>query len=564
MKRLNKILMMAALSLSVCGCDVEYDPIVIYPDVTLENSGLTNVQTISIYQNDAYTVTLTRTEGLSRAAEFDIVLDQSILDEYNELNGANYTMMPSSGYTIGVSEIVFPEKSMTASFTVQFKPEELIRTAGSIEAAQNYVIPIVCVPRTTVNSGEQFLNTIIRITFDTPKVTVDAPMAPQALTFIAGVPVARTLELTGTSNFTTLDISDLTFAATQEMVDAYNAEHQTDYQLLPSTAYSIDRGTFDSEALTFLFNITVDASAVDPESVYLLPLKMESAECTVVQDALYYVLVSVQEIQITLESTDRYEAATTLTHTIELDLSLNGALDADFPVEFSYDPSLVAAYNQEKGKEYKTFDASRISVQGVTLEAGRMKATATVSIDMTDIGFDTGDEYVLPFALDKSKLPQGYIMQTDDVVYVRLKRTLYGTWSNRSSDNYVTGTSDWTKNNYMKAVTELSDTNINGQPYPYKNCYYSWSTGYHWYVGWDEPYNGDSKKRVVHVFSKVTSGYTEEQQFSQTMDHGSYFDMETGTVYFDFQYYWNDDDKAKDNKQTIHCYLQSPLTPEEF
>ena len=89
MKRLYKILMMMALPLAVGSCDVEYDPIVIYPDVTLENSGLTNVQTISIYQNDAYAVTLTRTEGLSRAAEFDIVLDQGILDEYNELNGAS-------------------------------------------------------------------------------------------------------------------------------------------------------------------------------------------------------------------------------------------------------------------------------------------------------------------------------------------------------------------------------------------------------------------------------------------------------------------------------------------
>lgn len=103
--------MMMALPYAMCSCDVEYDPIVIYPDVTLENSGLTNVQTISIYQNDAYTVTLNRTEGLSREAAFDIVLDQTILDEYNELNGASYTMMPESGYTIGVSEIVFRRRA---------------------------------------------------------------------------------------------------------------------------------------------------------------------------------------------------------------------------------------------------------------------------------------------------------------------------------------------------------------------------------------------------------------------------------------------------------------------
>ena len=48
------------------------------------------------------------------------------------------------------------------------------------------------------------------------------------------------------------------------------------------------------------------------------------------------------------------------------------------------------------------------------------------------------------------------------------------------------------------------------------------------------------------------------------MDNGSYFDMETGTVFFDFQYYWNDDDKSQDKRQTIKCYLESPLTVEEF
>ena len=116
----------------------------------------------------------------------------------------------------------------------------------------------------------------------------------------------------------------------------------------------------------------------------------------------------------------------------------------------------------------------------------------------------------------------------------------------------------------MKATTKPIDTNVNGVAYPYVNCYYSWSTGYHWYVAWNEIYNNDQNKRVVHVFSKVTSGYSESQQVEQTMDHGSYFDMETGTVFFDFQYYWNDDDKSQDKRQTIKCYLESPLTVEEF
>ena len=102
--------MLAALALPFSGCDVEYDPIVILPDVVLEDSGMTTVPTVSIYQNDAYTVTLTRTEGLSKAAEFDIVIDQTLLDDYNELNGASFGMMPVSGYTMGATSVIFPRK----------------------------------------------------------------------------------------------------------------------------------------------------------------------------------------------------------------------------------------------------------------------------------------------------------------------------------------------------------------------------------------------------------------------------------------------------------------------
>jgi hypothetical protein len=43
MKQFFKILALAALALPFTGCDVEYDPIVVQPDVALEDSGMTTV-----------------------------------------------------------------------------------------------------------------------------------------------------------------------------------------------------------------------------------------------------------------------------------------------------------------------------------------------------------------------------------------------------------------------------------------------------------------------------------------------------------------------------------------
>ena len=318
MKQFFKILMLAALALPFSGCDVEYDPIVILPDVVLEDSGMTTVPTVSIYQNDAYTVTLTRTEGLSKAAEFDIVIDQTLLDDYNELNGASFGMMPVSGYTMGAASVIFPEKAKTATFTIQFKPEAIVTAAGSPRQAENYVIPFACVPKTSVNSDSQRLSALVRFSFSEPTVTVDAPVTPEELTFISGVSVPRRLELSCRANFTTLQPSKLAFAATQEMVAAYNEANQADYLLLPSSCYSIDAGTFDAEAFSLVYSITLDASALDPDYVYLLPLKMVSSDYTVLQDNIYYVKVTIQEIQFSVSNTDRYEAATRLSHEIKL------------------------------------------------------------------------------------------------------------------------------------------------------------------------------------------------------------------------------------------------------
>lgn len=560
--------MLAAAAFGAGACEVEYDPIVILPDVMLENSGAVAVPSITIYENDVYTVNMTRTEGLSRAAAFDIKIDRTLIDEYNDLNGTSLELMPESYYTIEATEIAFPEKTKEVGFPVRFKPSAIVAMAGSAAAAKNYVIPIVCTPKDEVNSEEKYLNTLVYFSFDEPTVTVEAPAALQALSFIKGVPVERKLELKGSANFTTLETARLTVNASESMVADYNAKNGTDYELLPARFYSIDRGVFDIETLEFLYNITFSASEADPDKTFLLPLSIGSSTYTVVQGNMFYVKVTAQEIQLTVSETDRYAAATTLAYQADIDVRLNGMLMEDVPVEFAYDPSLVAAYNSSRGKNYKTFDASKVKIEPVKIEAGRVKATAAAVVDMSAEAFESGNEYLLPFVLNTANLPQGTVLMSDHVVYLRLKRTLCGRWSNlnTSDNNYlykVAGIDGWENDNWMRSTTLPSDTNVNGVAFPYKNCYYTWDRGFHWRIC-DENYNGDPKKRVVQMFSRA-SGYSAEQdQLAAMIDHGSYFDMETGRVFFDVQYYYNDSDKASGKLTKVKCYLISPLTVDEF
>ena len=66
------------------------------------------------------------------------------------------------------------------------------------------------------------------------------------------------------------------------------------------------------------------------------------------------------------------------------------------------------------------------------------------------------------------------------------------------------------------------------------------------------------------MFSRASGYSAERDQLAAMIDHGSYFDMETGRVFFDVQYYYNDSDKASGKLTTVKCYLISPLTVDAF
>ena len=79
MKQFFKILALAALALPFTGCDVEYSDINILPDPVFEQNGLYTVNTISIYDDYETVINVSRTAGLSKELELDIVVDETLL-----------------------------------------------------------------------------------------------------------------------------------------------------------------------------------------------------------------------------------------------------------------------------------------------------------------------------------------------------------------------------------------------------------------------------------------------------------------------------------------------------
>lgn len=584
MKRLFSILVSVVAVFSLYSCDAELDPIVVYPDVTLASSGMQTVNTITIYDTQEYKLKLSRTEGLSKAAEFDLVIDESLISEYNEVNGYHLELMPASLYALSDTKIAFDKADKDTVVLLNLRPAAVLEEAGSVAAAENYVIPISLVPAkgSTISTDQSNLELMVKFNYDEPIVTIDGSATPTPLTFISGANVTRKLQVTGSANFSTIDMSKISFNPTQEAVDAYNTANGTSYELLAEEFYTIGAGVYDPETSALTFPLDIMASAADPTKTYLLPVVAVCDEYTLRQEVLYYVVVDLQEIKMAVANTDRYVSAIQDAYKIPIEVSVNGVIGIDVPIEFSYDASLIDAYNTAKGKTYKTFDATKITCTPATLSGDATKVTAVMTVDMTAEKFESGNEYVLPFRLDRSKLIEGTQVTTEDIVYVRLKRTLIGMWGNnengdgiKKSENVDNNEHPWVHPNSMKAQTRAIEAGdgyeydtVNGG-YTYQNWYYVWERGYQWRVLWDTNYvdaNGKEypHRRKVDAFSCVTKGFSTEQQIANIHGQNSYIDLEDGLVYINFRYYWDQTEIDQGKDQYVQAYLTDGLTPAEF
>ena len=602
MKRLYKILMMMALPYAMCSCDVEYDPIVIYPDVTLENSGLSAVRTVTCYAQDIYTVNMVRTEGLSRDAEFDLVIDSMLIEEYNELNQANYQQLPESYYSIDVDKISFEKSVKTASFDVEYFPEKILGMAGSVKQAEQYVIPIRCVPQTAVNSEDKSLNVIIRFTFDEPVITTEFTSEPTAMSFVsvAEAPVKTTLR--ATTNFNQIELDGISYESLQSDVDSYNAEHATSYVLMPESVYSFGDLVFEvqEEAGELTQELSVMCSHLDPEQVYLLPLRLKSDSYTVRQDLIGYVVATVTELQIVFNHDMKADVKNCVTNKVESfsqNVSMNAPLDVDNPLVVTYDPAEVEAYNQVNGTSYKALDASKIQIEEVAIPAGETRATVTFSVDMTDVEFESGF-YLVPLTIDKSKLavaPE----EMSETVYYLFRRSLVGLWQNywMSGNNAYpqndsnNGGADWMESAGWRAETfdvayiqselnaNMVDRSFDGK-FRYMNPAsgngFWW--GWYWCVNWDESYKGDPNKKPVEFYRNCyMNNFPNDGRFGDNMSkfegvvrQDSYYDLETGILYLDACFYsdytkianYNPNDEKGSGGEIVHTRLVGPTSYE--
>lgn len=250
----------------------------------------------------SYTVSVVKA-GSDLAASSDAsvsLMSEAQLEAYNDDNVTNYSLLPANCYTLtGDLNMNFVSDDLYQTFDVVFDPASIYDLPSA-----NYVVPFVLNSSKTVNEKKNVLlvkpNAIIptiyfeKSGFSTTslskngpdKVTLDLPVI---------IPVANKWDF------------DCTINVDKELLDTYNAEHHTSYQMLPADAYIINKTfKFDMGTTVTKNTVTVDKTKLSMGE-YVLPLKL--AECTQpyfqIDDeknaCLFSVIYTPAEIPLTLD-----------------------------------------------------------------------------------------------------------------------------------------------------------------------------------------------------------------------------------------------------------------------
>lgn len=528
MKRFFKILFSTALIGVMFACEAELSPITIKPDPVFDKTGLYTVNTISIYDEQETVVNISRIYGLSKELDLTIGVDETLLTEYNNLNGTNYQLMPAEYYDFP-SAIKLNKTDKVVELPVVIKPKAL--AAKGISTANNYVLPLsLNASSVEVEDKGDAAQVLLIPNIVKPTFTVKVPEENFSLSFIRDVLLPQTVEIEATSNFTTIDANMVTYEASATAVEVYNDANDVDYKLLPSEYYKVNTGVLDPETMNYKTSITFTCGKMESDDIFLLPLVMASDVYQIQQKEPIYVLVQLNTLKMWVTGAD--QVVVNKSGNGKISVEMNAPISNEQPVKLTVDNSLVESYNAANNTSFIPFDPSKVNVSTEAITAGEKKVDVSYQVDLTSMPFDGTDSYLLALVLDESELFTGTKVESG-VIYIQPFRTLAGDyekeiWGEEKNNRitapaiYLAGENGWPASQNEKAHKYC----IN-----YNN---KWSGGVIHFNILDESVEGyPDRKKLGDFIDRANENYG--RGYDQVIDNGSWVDMKTGVVHFDLK-----------------------------
>ena len=198
------------------------------------------------------------------------MIDQTLLDDYNELNGASVRDDAGLGIYDGCYIGHFPEKAKTATFTdsVQARGD---RPCGRIAPAGRELCDSLCLRAQTYGGDSQRLSALVRFSFSEPTVTVDAPSPRGTDVYLRRVCAAQTGVVMPYQLYdpATLQTGLCRYAGDGRCLQRGQPGGLSAAPLLPVTRSMPGRSM--PRALSLVYGITLDASRSIPTMCICFP-----------------------------------------------------------------------------------------------------------------------------------------------------------------------------------------------------------------------------------------------------------------------------------------------------
>lgn len=522
----------------MASCEYEYPMPMVSPDLGFASSGLQVYDTNSEYEDAIAVVKISRTYGVSKEIEMTIAVDEALVSEYNALYSADYGVLHSKYYSMP-STITFPANTKEVDVAVRINPHAMVADLG-YEDANNLILPIKLVSANVEAEYPSSSNTVLLTPqIAAPMITVDASVST-TLSFLTSVPLTQQVNIKSLSNFNTVDVSKVSFEVDIDKVEAFNTEHGTDHIIVPTGYFTIQEDVFNAETMEMTSVVTFDCSTLDDSKTYILPLTLQqTAAYGITQDETIYIVVTLTDLRVWPQQGGNLLPIGGGQGTVEL--RVNSPLLEDLMVPMYYDEAKIATYNAANGTSYQSLQASKVSTSVGQITAGGITGSLSYELAISDLGYDDGNIYLIPLTIDSDALSLGAQVTDNPTVYLRLAKTITGTYT-REEIGY-TQHEDNSQNNNSKFNTLIRL--VNGTTVPTSTTGRNQKYAINYDTGWSDGllyFNLSTEEMAGKPGCYQLIDFQDRPQgYDPITDHGSYFDSNTGDIYFNMSIlgYWS-------------------------
>ena len=255
------------LLLTACEKDHRNDNLV-DPRVYIVNNGVQTATYYDVEETLDYDIYAYSSGYFGQPSEVKVVLDPDAVETFNAANGSSYTLLGEEYYQIVKSTGSISAEGRRATLSIRLDCKEIM----ALPYMNDYVLPLRLTAAGTEVNEE--LNTILI----NPRMQETEVLAENAGVVESDLSAAdaNTLEFTAYTEFDNKWETTTEYAYGDEVLDAYNAEHGTNYLPIPTDAVTFTPAQLEVGKREAVSHFEIDKSKLTPDRFYTLAVQLKS------------------------------------------------------------------------------------------------------------------------------------------------------------------------------------------------------------------------------------------------------------------------------------------------